>query len=166
MRKTFYIILLIAICATLIVPASAKSSEVTFTGAVEWIGYANVRNTKNSIEVRVFSKKPFQNPIEFENDSQSNGWPEPLPGVYHEIELSIYINKKNNVVKMSFSWGEYNPSITEYVLDARGAATDISETSLDIVITEIKILERVKPNRFMIVHDSTGDMVQFSVLFI
>ena len=87
-------------------------------------------------------------------------------GVYHEIELSISINKKNNVVKMSFSWGEYNPSITEYVLDARGAATDISETSLDIVITEIKILERVKPNRFITVHNSTGEMVQFSILFI
>lgn len=156
MRKASIVILCIALCTTLIVPVSAKMSEVTLTGPVTWSGYANVRNTKNCIEIKAYEKKPLPTPIVF-----TDVWPGSLAGdISYTIELSIYINKKNNVVKMNYAWGEYNPSIAQYILKARGNAVfDPVNQVIEITLTQIETWERVKPNEFILDGIGTSSIV-------
>jgi hypothetical protein len=135
-------------------------SEITLTGAVEWNGYANVRNTKNCIEIKVYSKKRLPTPIKYNYQ-----WPGELAD--HEsytIELSIYINKKNGVVKMNYAWGEFNPSIAKYILKARGTAGSppVEGLVIDILLDDVETYERVKPNEF-IPDGSSNGLIDFRI---
>jgi hypothetical protein len=160
MRKTSLLLLFIALCTTLIVPVSAKTSWVTLSGAVKYSGYASVRDNKNCIEIKVISKKPLETFIVF-----TDAWPGSLADTSSDTpELLIYINKKNGNVKMNYAWGDYNPSIAKYILKARGTAglPPIEGPVIEIILDDIVTEERVKPNEFLPDGSSTGPIV-FSI---
>ena len=163
MRKASLILLFIALCTTFIVPISGLVFNVAFSGDITWTGEASGRDSKRYLEVKISSKKPLPTEIEL-----SDAWPDILKRhSTDEIELYIRINKKNDAVKLNFVWGEFkNPSIYKYVCRARGTATSISETEVDIVITEVEILERVKPNSFKPIYFGESETIVFRVSFI